>query len=227
MWQTAQPLAVSVSERRILEEVIASRSTPKEIRKRGRIVLMAGEGVANYRIGQEVGLSRPQVLVWRRRFQEEGILGLWDAPGTLPAEPIDDAVEQAIVNDCLYQSRLTVSMEMLWDPSLHWNVRNLARRHGVSPATVQRIWKKHGIRMERHRQLDQGVDISQLKISPGPFFGVTMYAIAGLFYETWGPALMFCARPQRFSELTLADLDLGARRALVQGLSRRLRDLEP
>ena len=79
---------------------------------------MAGEGVANYRIGQEVDLSRPQVLLWRRRFQEEGIRGLWDAPGTLPADPIDDAVEQAIVNDCLYASRLSGDIWPKMQPKL-------------------------------------------------------------------------------------------------------------
>ena len=35
-----------------------------------------------------------------------------------------------------------------------------------------------------HRKTDLGVDLGQLKISQDPLFGITVYEIAGLYYQT-------------------------------------------
>jgi transposase len=42
------------------------------------VILLAAEGVANRRIGPEVGLSENQVGVWRQRFETERLAGLKD-----------------------------------------------------------------------------------------------------------------------------------------------------
>jgi hypothetical protein len=161
-WQSALPLTVSPSERAILEAVTGSEQIPERVRKRARVVLMAARGVANHQIAVDAGLARARVLYWRQRFQQGGIRGLWDREGYLPAEPIPEAVERDIVEECLYRPRLSGAAcieQMLVDPSINWNVRNLARRHGISPASVQRIWKKYGVRMQRYRHIDRGVDL--------------------------------------------------------------------
>src|SRR4051794_35031436 len=157
----APPLAVSPAERMILEAFAASEEIPESVKKRARVVLMAADGAANCTIGREVSFARPRVLFWRQRFLEQGIRGLWAIESVPPRERVSEQIEQAIVFDCLNGPRLTGALyrEMLWDPSLNWNVRNLARRHGVSPATVQRIWKKHGIEVERAYKLDRGVSL--------------------------------------------------------------------
>ena len=97
------PLAVSPPERLILETVAASEQLPASVRKRARVVLLAGDGADNCTIGLDVGMHRSRVHFWRRRFSASGIRGLWDAEGALPRERIPEAVEQAIVFDCLYR----------------------------------------------------------------------------------------------------------------------------
>jgi hypothetical protein len=89
-----------------------------------------------------------------------------------------------------------------WDgiPGLRWTVRNLAIRHGISRASVTRIWKKHGIQMARMN----GIHLGKLKVSPDPLFAVTVYRIGGLLYETVGPALSFCSSARPFSELSFS-----------------------
>ena len=223
-WQPAPPLAVSPSERIILEAIRGSNEIPQNVRKRARIVLLAADGVANHAIGRELRIARPRVLHWRRRFEDQGIRGLWDQEGVSPAEKIPEEVEQAIVEDCLYRNRLSLWLE--WDASLNWNVRNLARRHGVSRSSVQRIWKKYGIRMQRYRNLDLGVDIQRLKISQDPLFGLTVYEIAGLFYEHAIPVLALCSRERPFSELKFSDISLQERLSIADDLSSRFRQLE-
>ena len=54
--------------------------------QRGRILLMAAEGVPNAEIARWVGVSRPTVVGWRSRYQERGIAGLADEdrPGRPP-----------------------------------------------------------------------------------------------------------------------------------------------
>ena len=62
-------------------------------------------------------------------------------------------------------------------------------------------------------KLNHGIDLEQFKISQDPLFGVTVYEIAGLFYEALGPALAFCSSSTRpFSGLRfskLGDTSLG------------------
>jgi transposase-like protein len=228
MPRSAPPLAVSPAERIIVEAVAASEEIPENVKKRARVVLLAADGAANCTIAREVSLARPRVLYWRQRFAKQGIRGLWDLEGVRPQDRISEAAEQAIVFDCLYRPRLSGDVcveQMLVDSSLNWNVRNLARRHGVSPATVQRIWKKHGIRMQRYGKVDRGVDLEELKISQDPLFGITVYAIAGLFYETI-PVLAFCSQERPFSELALSSISTEARLEIVDDLVARFRNLD-
>jgi hypothetical protein len=128
------PLAVSPPERLILETVAASEQLPANVRKRARVVLMAGDGADNCTIGVDVGMHRSRVHFWRRRFSASGIRGLWDREGTLPQERIPEAVEQAIVFDCLYHPRMSGEFAdpMQWNSSLNWNVRSLARSSRMS-----------------------------------------------------------------------------------------------
>src|ERR1017187_9974385 len=164
VWQPAPLLPLSSAEQVILEAVAASAEIPDRVRKRAGIVLRAAKGVPNNRIAQDLSITRANVLHWRGRFLSQGIRGLWDVERIPPRERIPEAVEQAVVSDCLYRSRML--MLPLWDggPGLRWTVRNLAHRHGISRASVARIWKKHGIQMARLN----GIKLGRLKISQDP-----------------------------------------------------------
>jgi hypothetical protein len=228
MWEPARPLAVSPAERAILEAMIGSDEIARRVRKRARVVLMAAQGVANHQIAQDVRMARARVLYWRRRFAEQGIRGLWDVESVPPQERVPEEIEQAVVFDCLYRPRLSgqVFVQQIRDPSLTWNVKNLARRHGISAASVQRIRDKHGIRMRRLYRLDIGVELGRLKISQDPLFAVTVYELGGLFHEGVGSAVAFCSRERPFSEVTLASLDREAREGLVARLIARFREVD-
>ncbi len=81
MWKTATPLSVPGEDRTVLRNLIASGTTPRRLARRARIVLGAAEGRPNNRLAKEVGVSRPTVILWRRRYTTAGILGvLKDAP---------------------------------------------------------------------------------------------------------------------------------------------------
>jgi transposase len=72
MSKSISSLPVSIEQRSTLEAWIRAHNTPQSVALRAKIVLLAGDGLPNVRIAQQVGLSRPTVILWRRRFLEGG-----------------------------------------------------------------------------------------------------------------------------------------------------------
>ena len=223
MWQPAPLLPLSSAEQVILEAVAASASAeiPDRVRTRAGIVLRAADGVSNNLIAQDLSITRANVLRWKSRFLSQGIRGLWDVEKVPLRERIPEAVEQAVVSDCLYRPRLSMLL-LDGDPSLRWTVRNLALRYNISRASVGRIWQKHGIQMAGLN----GINLEKLKISTDPLFAVTVYQIGGLLYETVGPTLSFCSSARPFSELSFSSLPAAGRNLLIGRLVGEFRKLE-
>ena len=67
------PLPVSDEQRAVLERLIRSRSAPHRDVQRAWVLLMAGDGFANTRIAEDVGVAPMTVKAWRERFSEEGL----------------------------------------------------------------------------------------------------------------------------------------------------------
>src|SRR3979411_434281 len=76
MWAVAAPLAITAEQRDVLKRWLRAQRTPQSLVLRTRIVLMAGEGYANSAIARTLGTTRSTVLLWRRRFAEQGPTGL-------------------------------------------------------------------------------------------------------------------------------------------------------
>src|SRR6476620_12288670 len=78
------PLTVGVQVPAFDREVLASWTRSPSIRaglaQRARVVLLAANGVGTSEIVRRVGLSKPAVIGWKRRFAAEGIAGLDDRP---------------------------------------------------------------------------------------------------------------------------------------------------
>jgi transposase len=50
--------------------------------QRAKLLLLAAEGVTNTEIAERLGVSRPTVIAWRKRYVREGLSGrLADRPG--------------------------------------------------------------------------------------------------------------------------------------------------
>jgi len=72
----APALAVTDAERRDLSALTCTRSAPQGIALRARIILGAADGIANHILARQLSTSLPTVLLWRRRFQEQGFIGI-------------------------------------------------------------------------------------------------------------------------------------------------------
>src|SRR5436309_13266470 len=76
MFATATALLVDRAVRQQLESLVRSGSTPQRIAQKCRIILMAGDGVSNRSIAQQLNLSRPTVIATRDAFVHGGVEAL-------------------------------------------------------------------------------------------------------------------------------------------------------
>jgi transposase len=160
----AASLVLTSSERKQLLAISRHRSTPRGILLRVNIVLGAAEGVANHVLARNLFTSVPTVLLWRRRYESGGLPGvLEDRQRSGRPKQISAEQEAAIVE---------ATMKTAPKDATHWSVRAMAASQKVSPATVQRIWKKH--RLQPHR-------LESFKFSNDPEFAPKVRDIVGLY----------------------------------------------
>jgi len=160
----APALSVSDGERRELKQLTNSGSAPQGIALRAKIVLGAADGVGNKVLARQLSTSLPTVLLWRRRFQEEGLMGIVeDRPRSGRPKEITAEQEAALIDRTLHSTPKNAT---------HWSVRLMAHEEGLSPATVQRIWSKH--HLQPHR-------VESFKFSTDPEFVTKVRDIVGLY----------------------------------------------
>ena len=73
-------VALSPAEREELLSWTRAQSLKAGLAQRARIVLLADDGVGTNEIVTRVGVSKPTVIAWKRRFAHEGVAGLDDRP---------------------------------------------------------------------------------------------------------------------------------------------------
>src|SRR5213592_1436986 len=71
---------VPAGDREVLRSWTRSPSLRAGLARRARVVLLAADGVGTAEIMRRVGLSKPAVIGWKRRYAAEGIAGLEDRP---------------------------------------------------------------------------------------------------------------------------------------------------
>jgi transposase len=160
----ASKLILTDSQRKQLQAISRHRSTPRGIALRLNIILGAAEGAANHVLARNLSTSLPTVLLWRRRYESDGLTGVMeDRHRSGRPKQIAPAKEAAIVE---------ATMKTMPKDATHWSVRAMAASQKVSPATVQRIWKKH--KLQPHR-------VESFKFSTDPEFAPKVRDIVGLY----------------------------------------------
>lgn len=128
------------------------------------IVLGAAEGIANHVLARKLSTSLPTVLLWRRRYESGGLAAVVeDRPRSGRPKRISAQREAAVVEATIRTTPRDAT---------HWSVRTMAASQNLSPATVQRVWKKH--KLEPHR-------VESFKFSSDPEFAPKVRDIVGLY----------------------------------------------
>jgi transposase len=141
--------------------------------QRARVVLLAADGVGTTEIVRRVGLSKPAVIGWKRRYAAEGPGGLEDR--AKPGRPRTiDQVE--IVLATLEAPPETLGVT-------HWSSRLLAKHLGVSDFTVSTTWKKWGLQPWR---------VETFKFSTDPELEAKIRDVVGLYLNPPEKAIVLC-----------------------------------
>jgi len=162
--RTGISISVSAADVRRLAAIVADPKTPQKHVWRARIILATADGVGTTAIMAATGKSKTCVWRWQERFMEAGIDGLLRdrtrPPGKAPIP--DDRVAEVV--------RLTLATPP--HEATHWTVRAMAKTVGMAVATVQVIWKAHGLAPHRWRSF---------KLSNDPAFVSKLEDVVGLY----------------------------------------------
>jgi transposase len=175
MSRAAASLAMSDQQREILETLSRSRSAAHRVVQRARVLLLAADGVSNSEISEVAGVSRPTVLAWRNQFNKEGLTGFGEvAKGRGPKPSISDEKIAEIVELTLHSKP---------EGETHWSCRSMAKRVGVSPASVQRIWSARGLKPHL---------VKTFKLSNDRHFEEKLVDVVGLYLNPPDQAVVLC-----------------------------------
>jgi transposase len=135
MAKTGRPkaaLELADEERAQLRRWARRRKSAQALALRSRIVLGCAEGLSNKEVAAREGVSPPTVGKWRCRFIELRLDGLGDDPR--PGRPPSVTAEQV-------EDVVVATLESTPRHATHWSRASMARRCGLSPSTIGRIWK--------------------------------------------------------------------------------------
>jgi transposase len=175
MWTSAKRLRVSGEQRAEWERLARGPKTPQWVARRARIIPGVAQGMANSALAKSLGLSRPTVILWRGRFEELGVEGiLRDAPRPGRKRRLSQEVVEAVVHTTLHGTPPNAT---------HWSQRTMARRFGLSPSTIQRIWRDHGLQPHR---------VESFKLRSDPHFARKIQDIVGLYLNPPDKGVVLC-----------------------------------
>jgi transposase len=175
MWKTANRLKMTKEQRKTLSAWARAGTTPQRTALRVKICLLAADGMSNNAIAKELGTSRPTVLQWRRRFEEQGPAGLAeDAPHGPSHQALPPEKVKAIVEATLHTTP---------PDATHWSTRSMAKAQGVSNATVSRIWDAHGLQPHR---------VETFKLSKDKRFVEKLTDVVGVYLNPPDKAVVLC-----------------------------------
>ena len=161
-------------ERSTLQRWGRRPKSPHSLAQRSRIVLGCADGLDSTEVARREGVHQATVGKWRRRFVERRLDGLVDEPRPgAPRKITDDDVERVVVK----------TLEDTPADATHWSSRDLAKKVGMSPSSVGRIWRAFGLKPWM---------ADTFKLSEDPQFVEKVRDVVGLYLNPPDKAVVLC-----------------------------------
>jgi transposase len=140
---------------------------------RAKFILASADGMPDTAIAKKYHVNHKTVGVWRRRFVDRRLEGLYDEPRVgAPRTITDEKVEEVVVQ----------TLETTPKACTHWSTRKMASNAGISKSSVGRIWRAHGL---------QPHIVRGFKLSNDPQFIEKVRDIVGLYMSPPVNAVVF------------------------------------
>jgi len=170
-----EAITLTTEERVELEQMAQSRTLPAGNVFRARLILMLAEGLPYRTIQERLETAAPTISRWKDRFLKQRVAGLLEIrhPGQKPS----------VITPALQAKVLEATRHKPKDGSTHWSCRKLAGQLRISKDTVQRIWRKAGLKPHR---------LERYMASDDPEFERKAADIIGLYLHPPQHAAVFC-----------------------------------
>src|SRR3954463_3197094 len=168
------PVELPAEDRAELTRWTRASSLRAGLAQRARIVLLADEGIGTNEIVARVGVSKPTVIAWKKRYAAEGIAGLDDRPKPGRPPVVD---EVAVVLATLEAPPAELG-------GTHWSSRLLAEHlGGISNVWVAKIWRDWRLQPWRSETF---------KFSTDPELEAKLRDVVGLYLNPPERAVVLC-----------------------------------
>jgi transposase len=172
--RSSRRIELKEEDRAALERIVRAPTTEQRVVLRARIVLLTGEGSGTGSICERLATTTSTVTLWRKRFEAEGVGGLLKDARRSGRRP---TITKAQVAEVLRQTQHEKPAG-----ATQWSTRTLAPVVGLSPATISRIWRAHGLKPHR---------VKRFKLSSDPLFAEKLEDVAGLYIAPPEKAVVF------------------------------------
>jgi transposase len=174
---SAAALPIAPDDLAMLRRWAGATQAPAAVAQRAKILLLAADGMANTEIAQRLGVSRPTVIAWRKRYAREGLIAeLADRPRCGRPQTVRRDRRAEILATTLAPPPQHLGVT-------HWSSRLLATERGVSHSTVARVWAELDIRPWQTKTF---------KFSTDPELEAKVREVVGLYLEPPAHAIVVC-----------------------------------
>ena len=171
----APAVHLTVKDRAWVTTQTKSTLASKRLSQRCLVVLLAANGKRNDQIAKKLKISRQKVGRWRSRFVELGRAGIEsDCPGRGRKHVYTAEVRRVIVRKTTREKPTAAT---------HWSRQSMAKAMDVSPSTVGRVWREHGLKPHL---------IRTFKVSNDPRFAEKVEDVVGLYLNAPEHAIVLC-----------------------------------
>jgi transposase len=171
----------------LLQGLAASTSLPVSLRDRAQMILLAHQGLSRPQIARQLGYRNDTVRTWWGRFNEGGVLGLFDL--ARPGAPRRLSVAQALlVIELAVTPPATLGL-----PFASWSLGKLRRflrqGHGLglSKEALRQVLARQGLSWKRAQSWQQSTD---------PNFATQRDEVVALYTAPPEGALVLCLDQQ-------------------------------
>jgi transposase len=171
---STRSLHLTPTQRGELGAYLRKRNLPASVAQRMRIVGLLDQGSSYRDIEEKLGTPASTISRWKRRYQDDGLLGLATIHPGQPPQKLTPEFRARV---------LERTRQAPPDGSTQWSLRKMAAAMKVNKNLIARIWKEADLKPHR---------LERYMASNDPQFEQKAAAIIGLYLNPPQNAAVFC-----------------------------------